>query len=121
LPIDRHTSPKPVRYWGKITFGYLEKSSSKILFRLMLVDDEPIILEKLTHIINAVATDCCNVATALNGTKAMHPARMMQPQIIFSDIHMPLMNGIELAQALKQILPESLIVLINGYNEFSYA
>lgn len=91
------------------------------MLKIMLVDDEPIILDKLSHLLTNVAPDCAIVAKASNGTAALQSAQGLQPQIIFSDIQMPLMNGIELAQALKQSVPEALIILISGYNEFSYA
>jgi two-component system response regulator YesN len=87
----------------------------------MLVDDEPIILEKLEYILTSVDGDCRIVAKAGNGEEALCQARLKSPRIIFSDIHMPLVNGIELAKQLKEELPESLIILISGYNEFAYA
>jgi two-component system response regulator YesN len=91
------------------------------MFTVMLVDDEPVILEKLEYILTSIDDDCRIVAKAGNGEEALCQARSEQPQIIFSDIHMPLLNGIELAKQLRTELPESLFVLISGYNEFSYA
>jgi two-component system response regulator YesN len=91
------------------------------MFTVMLVDDEPVILEKLEYILTSIDDHCRIVAKAENGEEALCQARREQPQIIFSDIHMPLLNGIELAKQLRTELPESLFVLISGYNEFSYA
>jgi two-component system response regulator YesN len=91
------------------------------MFTVMLVDDEPIILEKLDYILTSLNDDCQIVARAGTGEEALRQARLKLPRIIISDIHMPLLNGIELARLLKEELPESLIILISGYNEFSYA
>ena len=85
------------------------------MYTVMLIDDEPIILEKLRHVIDWEQEGCRIVAEALK------LCRDLKPQLIFSDIYMPLMDGIELAEEIKTFLPESLVILISGYNEFSYA
>ncbi len=91
------------------------------MYSVMLIDDEPIILEKLRYIIDWEQENCLIIATAGNGTEALKKCHDLKPQIIFSDIYMPLMDGIELAEEIKTILPESLVILISGYNEFAYA
>jgi len=87
----------------------------------MIVDDEPIILDKLQSIIDWEKYDCRIVAVADNSTAAMKLALNTKPQIIFSDICMPLMNGIDLAEVLRKELPRSLMILISGYDDFNYA
>lgn len=91
------------------------------MYTVMLIDDEPIILEKLRHVIDWEQEGCRIVAEAGNGAEALKLCRDLKPQLIFSDIYMPLMDGIELAEEIKSFLPESLVILISGYNEFSYA
>lgn len=91
------------------------------MYRVMLIDDEPIILEKLQNVIDWEKENCRIVAVAGNGAEAMKLCRDLKPQIIFSDIYMPLMDGLELAEEIKNLLPESLVILISGYNEFAYA
>jgi two-component system response regulator YesN len=87
----------------------------------MIVDDEPIILDKLQSIIDWEKHNCRIVAMAENSDAAMKLAIDTKPRIIFSDICMPLMNGIELAEALRKELPQSLVILISGYDDFIYA
>lgn len=91
------------------------------MYTVMLIDDEPIILEKLRNVVDWAKEGCRIVAEAGNGTEALKLCRDLKPQIIFSDIYMPLMDGIELAEESKKLLPESLVILISGYNEFAYA
>lgn len=91
------------------------------MFDVMIVDDEPIILDKLQSIIDWEKYDCRIVAVADNSTAAMKLALNTKPQIIFSDICMPLMNGIDLAEVLRKELPRSLMILISGYDDFNYA
>lgn len=91
------------------------------MYTVMLIDDEPLILEKLTHLIAWEAHACQIIAALDKSTTALELAREIKPQIIFSDIQMPHLNGLELAQQLQKELPESLVILISGYNEFAYA
>ncbi len=91
------------------------------MFKVMIVDDEPIILDKLQSIIDWEKNDCQVVAVADNSTTALKLALETQPQIIYSDICMPAMNGIELAETLKNELPHSIVILVSGYDDFNYA
>lgn len=91
------------------------------MFDVMIIDDEPIILDKLQSIIDWEKYDCRIVAVAEDSATALKLALDTKPQIIFSDICMPLMNGIDLADALRKELPRSLVILISGYDDFNYA
>ena len=44
-----------------------------------------------------------------------------KPDILLTDIRMPFMNGIELANEVKKLLPDIQIIFISGYDEFTYA
>ncbi|HEX7712721.1 MAG TPA: response regulator [Bacillota bacterium] len=91
------------------------------MFKVMVVDDEPIILDKLHGIIDWEGHGCRIVAETNDSTEALRLAVELQPDIVYSDICMPLMNGIELTEALKQQLPQSVVILISGYDDFNYA
>lgn len=91
------------------------------MYTVMLIDDEPLILEKLTHLIAWEAHACQIIAALDKSTTALELARKTKPQIIFSDIQMPNLNGLDFAKQIQTELPESLVILISGYNEFAYA
>ena len=91
------------------------------MFKVMIVDDEPIILDKLHHGIDWKANGCELVAEANDSNEALKLAVRFKPEIIFSDICMPLMNGIELADAIRRNLPQSVVILISGYDDFGFA
>jgi len=91
------------------------------VYTVMLIDDEPLILEKLTHLIAWEAHACQIIAALDKSTTALELARKTKPQIIFSDIQMPNLNGLDFAKQIQTELPESLVILISGYNEFAYA
>ncbi len=61
------------------------------------------------------------VATAFNGVVAMDLLTKERPDILFTDIRMPVMNGLELISAVKKEYPDIKLVVISGYQEFEYA
>mgnify|MGYP001320159520 CR=1 FL=1 len=91
------------------------------MFTVMLIDDEPIILDKLRNIVDWRKLQCQVVAEADNGLEALKLCRRYKPQIIVCDIYMPLMDGLVFSTEIKKILPESIIILISGFDDFHYA
>jgi len=91
------------------------------LITVMIIDDEPIIRDKLRHIIDWRKLGCEIVAEADNGAYALKVCRELKPQIIVSDIYMPLMDGVAFSTQIKKVLPECVIILISGFNDFNYA
>ena len=60
---------------------------------------------------------CC---VAQNGQEALSAMDETGPDVAFLDINMPLMDGISLAERLKVIKPDLMIVFVTGYSDFSY-
>jgi DNA-binding NtrC family response regulator len=80
--------------------------------RLLIVDDEPLILEVLTE---HFKTDY-DVETALNGADALGAILRARPDVVMLDINMPRMNGVEVLKDIKQI-DESIAVIMVTANE----
>lgn len=91
------------------------------MYKILLVDDEPLILESLKKTIGWESLNTQVVGTACNGQQALRFIQTNAPDIVLSDIRMPVMDGLELAKAAKEIRPEIRIVLISGYDDFAYA
>lgn len=91
------------------------------MFRVIIVDDEPASLSHIETIILKKCTQYQVIATAENGQEAMQLIRSLQPDLILSDIKMPIMDGIELVTNVKMEFPEILSVIISGYQDFEYA
>lgn len=68
-------------------------------FKILLVDDEPDILEFLSYNINKEGYE---VHTAQNGKEAIEKAKKIDPHLILLDVMMPEMDGIETCEALRQ-------------------
>ena len=70
------------------------------MYRIMLADDEGIMLEALKNIITSNFGGECEIATAKTGRAVVELAERFRPDIAFMDIQMPGLNGI---QAMKEI------------------
>lgn len=80
--------------------------------KILIVDDEPIMRNLLTDILR---DEGYQTSTADNGAEAVTQARMTRFNIIFCDIHMPVMNGVEAIRKIKDINPRTVIVMMDSY------
>jgi len=87
---------------------------------IFAIDDEPKSLE-LLHDAIAEAAPEADIRDYPLGTAAIDAitAQRLQPDIVFSDIQMPELDGLALAVRLKQVSPFSKIVFVTGYSEYS--
>jgi two-component system response regulator YesN len=87
----------------------------------MIVDDMPIFLEYLRGCIdwNSYGFEIC--AEAHDGKEAFDKIEECYPDIILTDITMPYVNGLELAETVTRDYPDISVILITGNNEFEYA
>jgi CheY-like chemotaxis protein len=79
--------------------------------RVLVVDDERVIADSLTIILNQNGYDAAAVYT---GTAAVERARVVKPELLISDVMMPDINGIEAAIRIRRILPACKILLFSG-------
>ncbi|KRE72912.1 response regulator [Paenibacillus sp. Soil750] len=91
------------------------------MISLLIVDDEKIIQRGLQSVIERQFPNLFNYRFAENGQEALERLSQEPADIMFTDIRMPIMDGIELLEQLQvhPIRPE--IVLLSGYNQFVYA
>lgn len=88
--------------------------------RMVVVDDE-------WYIRDGIATypwekfGCKVVGSAENGEEALDMVRMLQPDIVITDIKMPGMDGLAFIKAAKEILPDMEVILLTGYGDFEFA
>lgn len=88
----------------------------------MLADDEPYILEGLSKIIDWEAEGYEIVKKASNGLEAYEYIKNNKVDIIFADIQMPKMTGLELLQRIKEEnLSDAYFIIVSGFNDFKYA
>jgi DNA-binding LytR/AlgR family response regulator len=86
--------------------------------RTLLVDDEPLAVERLVLLCAALPLIDI-VGTAGDGLEALRMAAETEPDLVFLDIEMPRMDGIAAARALQAIRPAPAVVLITAYDNFA--
>lgn len=91
------------------------------MFKVIIVDDEYDIRQGMKHIINWEEQGFTIVGEAEDGEEALELFRKEKPSLIISDIKMPGMNGLELAQLIKEENPTTKLIILSGYNDFTYA
>lgn len=91
------------------------------LYKIMLVDDEE---EVRTSIIRKIDWEDAGfevIGDAENGTEALEKIELNEPDVVLTDIRMPYMDGLALAERIRQLYPSMKIVIFSGFDEFEYA
>lgn len=89
------------------------------MYRVVIVEDEDMIRRRLVYAIPWAEMDCCVVGEARNGLEGIEEIRDKQPDIVFVDINMPVMDGLQMLERTHD-WPFSAIIL-TGYSDFEYA
>lgn len=89
--------------------------------RVLVVEDEVILLRNIKKKILAANTGFCIVGEATNGKEAWALIESLQPDVVFTDIRMPIMDGLELSRRTHEKYPDIHTVIISGYDDFEYA
>ena len=91
------------------------------MFKVIIIDDEPIIRRGLKNVIDWHKYDCEVCAEAGEGLNAIEIIKEIKPDIIFTDIKMPGMDGITMISEIIDIVPDSKIIILTGHRDFDYA
>lgn len=91
------------------------------MIQVYLADDEKWVLLGLQKLIQKSGLPFQVVGEAGNGLLALEEIRRLQPQVLFTDIRMPKMTGIELLRKIQEEKLAVRTILISGYAEFEYA
>ncbi|MCI7809780.1 response regulator [bacterium] len=91
------------------------------MYRVVLIDDESIIVEGLRRVVKWADFGCQVVGTASDGEAGAELIRTLQPQILFTDIRMPGRDGLTMVAGLRSEFPDMQIAVLTGYRDFAYA
>ncbi|MFC5405475.1 response regulator transcription factor [Cohnella soli] len=92
------------------------------MIKAMVVDDEALILEKIVYLLRNSSVTFESIIEAGNGQEALRLiADGNIPDLILTDIRMPIINGLELIEKVRAGYPNIRFVVISGYAEFEYA
>ena len=90
-------------------------------YRVLIVDDEPIILSGIRHLIDWEKADAEIIGAAGNGEEAYSIIEREHPDIVITDIKMPVMDGLALAGKCSEEFPEIVFIILTSLEEFSLA
>ena len=91
------------------------------MYTVLVVDDEPVALRHLCMLIERYQPDFAVSGQAGNAPEALAKADVLRPDLVLSDIKMPGMDGIDLIGKIHEKHPETLFLLVSGYQDFEYA
>ncbi len=91
------------------------------MYRILLADDEGIVLNSLTFIIEKNFSGKYELETAKTGLGAIEVAEHFRPDIIFMDIQMPGINGIDAMREIRKLSPNIIFIVLTAYDRFDYA
>jgi len=90
------------------------------MYRLLIVDDEPVIVNGLVHLFrnnNEIELDVCK---AYSSNEAIEIAKKTKLDILISDIRMPQKDGLQLVDEIIYYWPLCQVIFLTGYSEFDY-
>jgi two-component system response regulator YesN len=88
--------------------------------KVLIVDDEKYVRMGIKSDTDWALIGCEVVGEASNGLEALEVAENTRPDLVVSDIRMPKMDGIELAEKLIEKFPGIKVIFLTAYNEFEY-
>ena len=91
------------------------------MHRILVADDEGIMLEAFKSVISSTFGDSCITETAKTGRAVTEKAETFHPDIVFMDIHMPGINGIQAMREIRKFNTTALFYVVSAYDKFDYA
>ena len=91
------------------------------MYRILIADDEGIMLESLKNIISSNYGNECEIHTAKTGRVVVEEAEKYPPDICFMDIQMPGLSGIQAIREIQKFNRSVVFVIITAYDKFNYA
>lgn len=91
------------------------------MYRVVVVDDEEPVLNSFDFIFNKYVTDFELCGSARSGTEAIKVIKEKRPDLVFMDIQMPGIDGIEVIKQLRPLFPNTVFILSTAYERFDIA
>lgn len=90
------------------------------MFKVMIIDDEPIIRKGIKSILNWKKFECEICAEASDGEEGKILIERYRPDILITDIRMPGLDGLKMINEVRDLIPDCKIIVLTGYRDFDY-
>ncbi|HIE54474.1 MAG TPA: response regulator transcription factor [Chromatiaceae bacterium] len=84
---------------------------------VLIADDEAPARERLRHLLDAIGPPYTTIGEAENGVEVLHLCTETKPDLVLLDIRMPVMDGIEAAQALTRLDAPPAVIFVTAYDQ----
>ncbi len=91
------------------------------MFKIMIADDEKVAIDSLKFIIEKSFTDVEIISSARTGREAIEQVETNVPDILFMDIHMPGINGIDAIREIRKRHGSIVIIVLTAFDQFEFA
>lgn len=91
------------------------------MWKVMAADDEMYIQEALTKLISWEKMGCVLQSISSNGKELLEKMETEHPDIVITDIRMPLVDGLEVCKYISENAPETQVIILSAYSDFEYA
>ena len=89
--------------------------------RILIAEDEMRASRGLRMLLTSISPEAEVVAEASDGRQAFELIKLHRPDVVFTDIRMPYMDGISLIRAVRDQRIDTKFVIITAYEEFEFA
>lgn len=90
-------------------------------YRVLIVDDERMAREGIAEAIDWISLGMELVGTAINGQQALEKIQELQPDVVITDIKMPIIDGLQLIEQGSKISSQIIFIVLSGFGEFELA
>lgn len=88
---------------------------------LLVVEDEKLIRQGIVAMIRRSSVPVKEILECRNGEEALEILRKQRVDVMFTDIRMPKMDGLTLVNKIEELSQKPVVIVLSGYDEFSYA
>lgn len=92
-----------------------------MIFQILIVDDEPHVVDAIRGVLEQEPEVDMEIHTAFRGQQALKLCQQYPISLLITDIRMPDMSGLELARQVRQLTPDCNVILLTAYSDFTYA
>lgn len=88
---------------------------------MMIIDDEVMVRRGIRETIDWALYDISIIGEATNGKEGLSMIHQLHPDLVISDIKMPIMDGVELVKSIQKDHLDLAVIILSGYKDFDFA